>query len=375
MKIVIGTSRPFHMAHLARELCELGHDVTLIGYMPKWEMKKYNIGSANYICIFWNLFPLSLIALQRTIPKLQSKVTFLLMSFVDSIISKKMPKCDVFIGLSGVVVNSFKTAKEKFNALVICDRGSAHVDSQNELISSGIGIGLPEKYIERELGGYKLSDYIMVPSLFALQTFLSKGYSKDKVLVNNYGVNLDRFEFNETKNIVKSNKSTINALFVGGWSFQKGVDVICEALEKDPYLHVSHIGTNGGEKIPSSPRFECIGHVPNTQLVNYYKNYDVLLLPSRQDGFGMVILEALACGLPVIASKNTGAPDVKENIYEKECIELMDDVSVDGLLDALNKMRYSKCLHKREILSLQEKELFTWRSYGNRYNNILIGLS
>lgn len=371
MKIVIGSSRPFHLVHLARELSNFGHDVTFIGYMPKWKMKNYNLGTAKYKCIFWSLFPFSLIALFRILPNLQIKVSFSLMPFVDFFISKNIPKCDVFIGLSGVVEKSFITAKKKYNALTICDRGSAHVETQNILISTNLSNKLPAKYIERELKGYKLADYILVPSLFALQTFLDRGFSKEKVFVNNYGVNLDRFNCHNSNKIEKLKIPKINALFVGGWSFQKGVDIISSALEQDVNLYVTHIGTNGGEKTSISPRFTNIGHVSNSHLIDYYKMYDVLLLPSRQDGFGMVILEALACGLPVIASINTGAPDIKNKIEKKENIILLDSISVEALLKAINEVRSFKFNRDAEILSIGDKEFFTWKSYAERYNNIL----
>src|SRR5258705_153155 len=53
-----------------------------------------------------------------------------------------------------------------------------------------------------------------------------------------------------------------------------------------------------------------LGHQPKPRVRELMSQADVLVLPSIEDGFGMVILQALACGCPVIASSNTGGPDV-----------------------------------------------------------------
>ena len=280
-----------------------------------------------------------------------------------------MTKCDVFIGLSGVSMNSLKVAKVKYNAITICDRGAAHVLKQNDLIKNSKSNKLPTNYITRELNSYEEADYIIIPSFFSLNTFLEQGLSKKKIFVNNYGVNLDRF-YSKDSISIKSNK--INALFVGSWSYQKGVDIINKVIEVDPDFHVTHIGINNGQSIIDSRNFKSIGHVPNHELVNHYNNYDVLLLPSRQDGFGMVILEALSCGLSVIASTNTGAPDIKSVIANKNSVLIMESIDEIGLVNALKEFRLNKSFTSG--LTVRDKENFTWQAYGTRYVNFIKGI-
>jgi len=55
------------------------------------------------------------------------------------------------------------------------------------------------------------------------------------------------------------------------------------------------------------------GFVPHSRLSQEYLTSDVLVLPSRFDGFGMVVTEAMACGLPVIVSSAVGAADLVEH--------------------------------------------------------------
>jgi glycosyltransferase involved in cell wall biosynthesis len=369
MKIVIGTSTPFHLWHLARELSALGHDVLMIGYMPKWKMKNYNIGAAKYRCIFWHLFPLSIIALQRFIPKLQDKTVFSMMPLVDYFIAKYMPECDVFIGLSGVNLCSFKVAKEKYKAITICDRGSSHVEVQQNLAKSKP----PEIYVKRELQNYQVADYIMLPSTFAINSFIERNIPREKIRMNYYGINLERFKGEKHEEFPDNQ---IKAIYVGGWIYRKGVDIICDVVNKVPDLLFTHIGgKNLDMPFPSHARMVSVGHIPNSELPQFYALDDVFIFPSREDGFGMVILEALACGLPVIASKNTGAPDVKVNIEKNEYVILMDDVTPEALIKSLDTLKKSGLLsHKGEILTEKDKQIFTWQAYGKRYSNILEAL-
>jgi glycosyltransferase involved in cell wall biosynthesis len=370
MKIVIGTSTPFHLAQLARELSALGHDVLMIGYMPKWKMKNYNIGTAKYKSIFLHLFPLSLLALQRYIPKLQMQITFFMMPLVDYFIAKNIPDCNFFIGLSGVNLRSFRVAKKKWNAITICDRGSSHVEVQNNLLKSKP----PKIYINRELQNYEIADYIMLPSTFAVDSFISRGIPKKKIRMNYYGINLQRFCVKDACNYHdKMHQNTIKTIYIGGWTYRKAVDIIYDVVMKDPNLFFTHIGTKGVEMpFPVHKRMVSIGHIPNSELQKYYAENDIFIFPSRDDGFGMVILEALACGLPVIASKNTGAPDVKMNIEKNDYVILMESISKESLLKAIETFRMSNLLNQKgEILTKKDKEFFSWKAYGERYNNIL----
>lgn len=369
MKIIIGTSTPFHLIHIARELAKYGHDVTVIGYMPRWKMNKYNLGKAKYKSLFWYCPPLFLLALQHFFPNFQRRIVFKIMNLVDILISFKLENCDCYIGLSGVSVKSVERAKNKYNAVCILERGSAHVLTQDSLISESKKSTLPLEYIERELKGYELADFISIPSIFAKNSFLDEGINLNKLFINNYGVNLERFKIKDNT-LTKIKKETTTLLFVGGWSYQKGVDVLSDVLKLKKNLQIIHIGNNGGYKFPESNRFKTLGHIDNRKLIEYYNMYDFLILPSRQDGFGMVLLEALSSGMPVIASKNTGALDIYEKISNKNSIEILDDLTADSIVKSIEKLS-SYDFSKMEVFCDKDRACFTWKEYGKRYNNFL----
>jgi glycosyltransferase involved in cell wall biosynthesis len=104
-------------------------------------------------------------------------------------------------------------------------------------------------------------------------------------------------------------------------------------------------------------------------------DHHILVLPSRQDGFGMVLLEALAAGLPVVASRMTGGPDIRDAIENPQWVEIVEPGSVDDLVRGLDSMasRESEAQTSgpRLRLSRRDQSFFSWRGYGERYLNFL----
>lgn len=77
------------------------------------------------------------------------------------------------------------------------------------------------------------------------------------------------------------------------------------------------------------------GFIPNDELVDYYNLCDVFVMPSEKEGFGIVFLEALACGKPVIAGNKDGSRDA---VLDGEIGILVDPDNIEELRDALEKI-------------------------------------
>ena len=113
-----------------------------------------------------------------------------------------------------------------------------------------------------------------------------------------------------------------NILFVGQLIHRKGVDLLIEALHplltRDPELMLTLIGAgeDQGELYSLTKTLGCtkqvrfVGVVPSNQIHNYIRQALLLVLPSRWDGWGLVVNEALAVGTPVIVSDKCGAADL-----------------------------------------------------------------
>lgn len=108
--------------------------------------------------------------------------------------------------------------------------------------------------------------------------------------------------------------SDIRLLFVGRFDHQKGVDLLCNALEQ--------LGTKvsavlaGGSVLADEGTFSLpsnavsVGWIAPAQLETLLSQADVLVMPSRWEGFGLTATEAMRAALPVIATRVGGLPEI-----------------------------------------------------------------
>jgi glycosyltransferase involved in cell wall biosynthesis len=82
-------------------------------------------------------------------------------------------------------------------------------------------------------------------------------------------------------------------------------------------------------------RAEFLGHVPFDRLAAEYRRADVFCLPSRQEGFGIVFLEAMAAGLPIVAARAAAVPEV---VLDGVCGILVPPGNPEALAGALNRL-------------------------------------
>lgn len=111
----------------------------------------------------------------------------------------------------------------------------------------------------------------------------------------------------------KENRMPLKVLFVGGINLRKGVPFLIEAARKlKPHVILSLVGSldpDVSQLLSGTDGFlKVIPPVSKSRLRDYYRSHDILVLPSLGDSFGFVTMEAMACGLPVIASTHCGAP-------------------------------------------------------------------
>ncbi len=130
----------------------------------------------------------------------------------------------------------------------------------------------------------------------------------DNVSVVYHGVDAEKFS-------PRARKETTNPTYLFVGDFRKGVETAIRALDAgtlvcvgstppEPYRQIA-------EQCGKADRVRF--HPATDHIESFYNEADVLLLPTPYDAFGMVVLEALAAGLPVVASANAGASELIEN--------------------------------------------------------------
>ncbi len=107
----------------------------------------------------------------------------------------------------------------------------------------------------------------------------------------------------------------IRLLFVGNRTRRKGFDLLPQIMDHlpDEYALYYTSGFQGRDATPPHPRMIPIGAPDRAGLVAAYQSCDILLFPSRMEGFGMVPAEALACGRPVVTTDSSALPEVVDH--------------------------------------------------------------
>lgn len=352
MKIVIASLGRAHLLDSARELEALGHDVTFFSITPAYRYKKYGLkhgGKSLFFYAFVFFF----------IKKYYKKEwTHRFYRFImDELVSVLMPKCDVFICQSPNYVKSMNKAKKKFNAITILDRGSTHIKSFDKiamLYGDMCGHSLYEK--ARDENQYFDADYITVASDFVLRTFKENAFDCSKIFVNPYGVKIEKFFPTDIE-------KKYDCIFVGQWCRLKGCELLIELFSKSK-LNFIHIGAIGDLDFPNMNNMKHIAPIPEIELPKYYNMSKVFVFPSFNDGYGLVLNQAAACGLPIVCSKNCGGESLKGIIAEPSSVFVMDDFSVNSLANKINQALNYK-------IEVVESYNLTWRAYGERYDKFI----
>lgn len=133
----------------------------------------------------------------------------------------------------------------------------------------------------------------------------------------------------------------VRFLFCGSLSRRKGADVVAQAVESLSNLNFELIVAGAGplqssfESLPDSAKkhVRLLGFVPLSRIPDVYAETDVLIFPSRHDGWGMTLSEGMASGQPVVSTMQTGA--AVDLIQDGENGFLISSSTVENVAEAM----------------------------------------
>jgi glycosyltransferase involved in cell wall biosynthesis len=189
------------------------------------------------------------------------------------------------------------------------------------------------------------------------------------------GADLDAFTpLNTTES---PNDGPFTFLFAGHASRRKGVDVLLSASEQlDQNGCVHRVQFAGGRDDAffeeTTAPVETLGYLDRSDLAAAFRRADLLVLPSRHDSFGRVVVEAMATGLPTLLSEHVGA---KEAVAEGETGWVVPAEDVDALA---NRMQW--CVeHPRQVRAMRDAcintaQNYSWEAYHERVIDVIVSI-
>jgi len=361
LRIGVAASGRFHLLDLARELSLLGAEVQFYSYVPRKRALEFGLPAKCHVALFPLLFPL--VGMERLLPRLFPRLIERLMCWaLDMSVILRMRRCDIFICMSGMYVLAAQFAKWKYGALVHLHRSSRHILSQREILAHLPGsTQVSSLMVARELKGYQIADRIIVPSTHVTESFSKWPELAHKLFLNPLGVDINQFP----GRIPPPNCPTV--IFVGQWSYRKGVDILVEAMRPLSGIRLLHVGALSDAPFPDEPKFVHRDHVPQQRLPEFYAAAHVLVLPSREDGFGVVLSQALSSGLLVVCTDRTGGPDLAQLPGLSRLIWVVGSNDVEALSSALAQA-IDAATGKTCVAPItdNERQMLGWNCYARR---------
>lgn len=232
----------------------------------------------------------------------------------------------------------------------------------------------PEGHEERLDEEITQADAVLVGSTYAADSFVAEGIDRSKMRVVPYGVDLQTFTTGTSEPPARDGRFKV--IYAGQLTQRKGISYLLRGYRKfarsDSQLTL--VGSVVGSDAPLKPyanSFEHIAHQTRPALSDLYRRSDVFVFPTLIEGMGLVVLEAMACGLPVIVTSN-GPGDIVRDGIDGFVIPERDS---DAVCDRLERLYRDPELRVEMGRNAAERaRQFDWSAYTSKTRNVLAEL-
>jgi glycosyltransferase involved in cell wall biosynthesis len=222
------------------------------------------------------------------------------------------PKAVIACEISALT--TFERAR-RLGIATILDAPSLHHQAQDRLHGTTDPPALHRRVTRVKDREIELADHILTVSELARETYLEAGVPGDRVHAVPLGADVGLFT-----PAPEPRSGALRFLFSGATIHRKGFDLLLDAFDRvraeAPGVELRIVGPRGdsfgllGER--PAPGISVAGPVGQRELAEEFRRADCLVLPSRNDSYGMVVAEALAAGLPALISDMVGAKTLVE---------------------------------------------------------------
>ena len=231
----------------------------------------------------------------------------------------------------------------------------------------------PRRYRRKDAEARR-ADFIHTNSEFSKRTLVDAGFDADKIHVSPLGCPKPTTE--DPAAHCTPSSDPVRFLYAGNLSVQKGAHYLIDAWSSlDVSSARAELHCYGRFLLPDTyrqrvpPSMKLHGSVPQQDLFDAFKKGSALALPTLLDGFGMVVTEALAHGLPVITTPNAGAADL---IEEGRNGFLAPPADPEALADRLDWCcRHPDVLAEMRVAAVETARNWQWSDFRTRLQHQL----
>lgn len=238
---------------------------------------------------------------------------------LDRWVASQLPRLrpKVVVGYEMCCAESFRVARE-LGITCVLDAAAFHHEMQDRILDEdkyGAKTWAGRRLRLRKQKEIDLADKIICVSELARHSYIDAGVEGNRVVVNPVGCDVKKFS--PVPGLMRSGSPKF--IFVGLPVYHKGFDLLTASYARllpeypDAELHVVGDAAMAGGRIINKT-IRSHGKLSHEKLGELLAQMDCLVLPSRLESFGMVVVEALAAGVPVIVSDHAGASEaIREN--------------------------------------------------------------
>jgi alpha-maltose-1-phosphate synthase len=190
----------------------------------------------------------------------------------------------------------------------------------------------PEEELERRREERRLADAILCASSFTRQSLIDAGVDAEKIVVEPYGVDQAMFVPSEDKH------ARFSVIWAGSYTQTKGIGYLLEALARSPVPGIELVLAGYPHGVDAVAAYESrlsvrrLGYITRPVLAREMARCHAHVFPTVIEGFGRNIIEAMACGLPVITTRHGAGPDLIDDGVTGFIIPIRD---VDAICERL----------------------------------------
>jgi len=226
-------------------------------------------------------------------------------------------------------------------------------------------LSLPAEDFNRLAEETRMAAHTLAASSFTRRTLIENGTAPQSISVIPYGIDPQRFTAPKT-NERGASSSKLRLLFVGIINQRKGIKYLLEALKLtgNKQIELTVCGRVVDDLSIFKPFASQVTVRPSVsfpELLRAYQQSDLFVFPSVAEGFAQVLLEALACGLPILSTTNTAAPDLIDDGIQGFIVEpRRPDLLAQRMQWAFE---HPKQLNEMREAARRRAEYFTWERF------------